>query len=48
MRPAETVRYCLSMVGMAYTPRDGTPLPGGIYAAPTNTRYRVYDTGDGG
>ena len=28
-------------------PARGTPLPGGIYASPTNTRYRVYDIGDG-
>ena len=24
-------------------PRDGAPLPGGIYASPTNTRYRVHE-----
>ena len=28
-------------------PHDHVPLPGGIYASPTNTRNRVYDTGDG-
>ena len=28
------------------TPARGAPLPGGIYAAPTNTRYRVYVSGD--
>ena len=25
------------------TPRDHSPLPGGIYASPTNTRYRVHE-----
>ena len=25
------------------TPRNRTPLPGGIYASPTNTRYRVHN-----
>ena len=29
------------------TLRDGTPLPGGIYASPTNARYRVYARGEG-
>ena len=29
------------------TPARGAPLPGGMYASPTNTRYRVYNTGDG-
>ena len=28
-------------------PARGAPLPGGMYASPTNTRYRVYNTGDG-
>ena len=28
-------------------PARGIPLPGGMYASPTNTRYRVYDTGNG-
>ena len=28
-------------------PAWDAPLPGGMYASPTNTRYRVYDTGDG-
>ena len=27
-------------------PAWGQPLPGGIYASPTNTRYRVYDPRD--
>ena len=31
----------------AANPAWGAPLPGGIYASPTNTRYRVYDLGDG-
>ena len=28
-------------------PAWDAPLLGGMYASPTNTRYRVYDTGDG-
>ena len=34
-------------VGFPANPARGAPLPGGIVASPTNTRYRVYDTGDG-
>ena len=33
--------------GFPVNPAWRAPLPGGIYASPTNTRYRVYDTGDG-
>ena len=34
------------MVMFPINPAWGEPLPGGIYAAPTNTRYRVYVSGD--
>ena len=34
------------MVVFPGNPAWGAPLPGGIYASPTNTRDRVYDTGD--
>ena len=40
-RAAETVMLPIN-------PAWGAPLPGGIYASPTNTRGRVNDTGDGG
>ena len=33
-------------VGFPANPTRGKPLPGGIYASPTNTRYRVYGPGD--